>query len=173
MINRFFILFFTLLLFLPFPVTSQEYKTISRIRVEGGGRVPFQINSIRSYEQGTEYRRWTQLGIVFLDSILGTPNYVSPVTWNLTVSTDTPTMEGNFFQELDLKYLEVMIESPDAAINTIPGYGQWISPTHSGVPLLSGVPQGRYTLYVHYRLRALIGQPPDYYAVNLFFDITK
>jgi hypothetical protein len=176
---------FFLLLISANPVVAQT--TTSRVWVERGGRVSFQVNSLRRYEEGIRYMDWTTLAIVFTETEAnGTP---TAATWKLSVRAGSPKMEGSFkqgsfYRDLDLDYLEIMVVPDAASVSMLHDHmavheGEWIKIKNTDHLLVSGAPQGSYRLIVHYRLgqddggKILLGEPPDYYSVDLFFELSK
>lgn len=153
-----------------FQLSSALPQTTSRITVESGGSVPFNVNSLKKYTDGIVLANWTRLSISFLDTIN------AATTWKLEVKASTTTIDGDYGGTLDLNYLifKIVNESntslPEGTLNLNDIYGSNAIQT-----LITGAPQGDYILSISYRLGtevALLGQPPDYYFVDLIFEIS-
>lgn len=155
--------------------SASPQNTSSRIIVESGGNIPFNVNSLKKYSEGIGLTNWTRLSISFLDTTnAGVP---TTATWKLEVKANASTMFGDYGETLELDYLVLNIA--DASITSLPDgtiNSNDIFVSDVFQPLVTGAPQGEYILNISYRLGTeveLLGHPPDYYFVDLIFEISK
>ncbi|TVQ18540.1 MAG: hypothetical protein EA361_01320 [Bacteroidetes bacterium] len=177
---------FGLLLILFQQVLSQEVVTSSRIRVESGGSVPFNINSYKKYEEGMSFEYWTRLSLSFSDSIVtGTETNVSTATWKLEFKANTISMSGDYGGELDLDLISIKLF--DAGGNNELGEfieeggdEGYVSLSDAFQTLIKNAPQGNFNdnkILITYRIgqgeKKLLNNPPDYFTVDIIFELSK
>jgi hypothetical protein len=170
------IVIFILFLFQFAPGFNQQTFTTSRIIVESGSTVQFQVHSLRRYKEGINLDRWTRLNIFFKDTT--DKGATTSATWKLEVKSKYASMYGdNYGRELPLKYLWLKVDfesgTEDLSLNIDP---EWFQLTNEYQVLVTDALQGRYKLMISYSLgteEELMGQPPDYYFVELEFKLSK
>ncbi len=165
------LLFFHLFLLL-FAGTSFSQDNLVLRR---GGNVPFTINSFNKYEKGEQLDEWTRFD-VFITGLGAADN------WRLEVSTNDTEIKGDYyFHDLDLNFIQVKadafnIEPGTAIINYYIAHPDFIELTYGPQILLSGTGNVTFQLNISYNIgtdtdKPLLGQPPGYYFVNLYFDL--
>jgi hypothetical protein len=154
-------------------------NTHSRILVENGGNVQFNINSLTKYTEGQELNYWTRLAISFTDTTdLGV---ATTATWKLQIKANTSIMTGDYGNDLDLDFLVVNVDdaggSNELGSFIIPGETTLTSDFQT---LIEGAPQGDFSdniIFISYKLGtgadALLGNPSDYYFVDIIFELSK
>ncbi len=167
-----------LALFCVCALTAHSQPTTARIMVESGGSVRFSINSLTKYNEGMALEDWTRLAISFADTL------DTSATWKLQFKANTSVIYGDYGRELPLDYL--VLEARDGGGNTILGDSDngFILPPQTlntiKKTLIEDAPQGSFQdnkLYISYRLgkgaEKLMGQPSDYYFVDIEFILTS
>ncbi|MFP4367768.1 MAG: hypothetical protein ACLFQA_11805 [Bacteroidales bacterium] len=157
--------------------TAHTQTSTARIMIESGGSVRFNINSLIKYNDGMALEDWTRLAIAFEDTLDAT------ATWKLQFRSNTDMIYGDYGQELPLNYL--VLEARDGGGSTLLGEegNGLILPAQSlditEKTLIENAPQGTFQdnkLYISFSLGQgedkLIGQPSDYYYVDIEFILT-
>jgi hypothetical protein len=168
-----FLLVFCLIVFFSGCLYSQSGQYL---RLRSGGNVPFTINSFNRYKSGTELNDWTRFKVLIDETI-------PPGDWRLEVSASDPDIIGDYTNKLDLDYLrikvEVFNEIPEGTINIdYPEYPGFTELIYGPKILLTGTGNVEFDLYISYSLgtdldKTLLGQNPDYYFVNIYFDLKE
>lgn len=159
-------------------VLSQDI-TSARIRVESGGNVPININSLKKYNDGVVYMDWSRIAIAYSDStVTATDTIVSTATWKLEFKANTSQLFGDYGGDMDLDL--ITLEVVDAGGSN--ELGAYIKPgpislSENFQTLIEGAPQGNFIILITYRIgegaKKLLGNPPDYYTVDIILDLSK
>lgn len=154
-------------------VQSFAQNPYSEIRIESGGTLQFSVNSLKKYEEGIVRENWTRMAITFEDTD------DSAATWKLVVKALESEIIGDYSNTLPLDQIIIEVFDAGGANNL----GAFIQPaqnlTASDVTLIQGAPQGDFTdnvIYISYRLgteNRLLGEAPDYYFVDIEFELSK
>lgn len=158
---------------------TQDKSTSSRIIIETGGNVPFNINSYDKYENGMRYEYWTRLSLSFSDSVtIGDETVVSGATWKLEFKANTSQLFGDYGGNIDLDLITLEVVDAggnnDLEVFIMPDP---ISLSENFQPLIEGAPQGNFQILITYTIgegeNNLLGNPPDYYNVDIIFELSK
>ncbi len=157
--------------------SARAQPSTALIMIESGGSVRFSINSLNKYNDGMALEDWTRLAIAFEDTL------DVAATWKLQFKANTDMIYGDYGQELPLDYL--VLEARDGGGETLLGDGGngFILPAQTlddmEKTLIENAPQGTFQdnkLYISFRLAQgtdkLLGQPSDYYFVDIEFILT-
>ncbi len=149
--------------------SNKEEESVN-IRLESGGNVPFHINSFRKYVEGDELHAWTRFALLI-------ENLDPADTWRLEVLASDSELAGDYGRELDLHYISISanhfnVDSEDLdyfPVNEL-----------SDIPqtLVTGSGDGLFVITINYSIgkdpgNRLLGEYPDYYFVNLYFDLKQ
>jgi len=130
--------------------------------------VPFKYNSIYQYSEGVEYPDWTTFRIDTLSNGV-------PKTWDLefkALSYDGTNygIRGDFTTNvLNLDHITLSATGSGFGAGT---FGSEISLSNTYTELVTGA-QGEGTIYISYACDSLLGEPPDYYFVDIEFRVTE
>ena len=172
------LLFFIILLGLTYTY-SQEHNTTSRLRIESGGSIYFNFNSLNKYENGLEYTNWTKITVYFIDTLKSDGSQTA-MKWKLDVKAMSNDITGDAGPpHLDLNTIELEATSNDA-LATLSGI---IPLTNSDVSLITNGSQtasGLTEVYITYYCgqsklgldNNLMGKKPDYYFVDLMLTLS-
>lgn len=163
---------FALLVF--FNQKSEAQNPYSHILVESGGYVQMNFNSLKKYNEGVSFENWTRLAITFTDTD------DASAEWKLEFKANTINIDGDYGNTLPLESIEVQVY--DAGGNN--NLGSFVRSTAQDldsnyITLVEGAPQGNFSdnkLFISYRIgldTPLLGQPPDYYFVDVEFKLSK
>ncbi len=155
------------------PVISQNIH--SRIRVQSGGSVAFNINSLRRYNIGMEYNNYTLLAISFNDTD-------EPDTkWKLEFKAREDLIYGDYGSALNLDHIKIRVQDGGGS-ESLDGYIPVKTPitlTNSEQILVTGAPQGGFNelkLLISYQVTdgadPLLGQKPDFYFIDIEFILS-
>ncbi len=155
---------------------AQNLET--KIMVESGGSVQFNINSMRKYNEGMALDDWTRLAISFHDTDDNTK------TWKLEIKSIESTIKGDYGHDLPLD--KIIIESRDGeGTNNLEPYivDEEVILSDGWQPLVENAPQGDFSdnkIYLSYRIGtgeeeedALLGNHPDYYTVTIDLRVSE
>lgn len=147
-----------------------------RIRVESGFTVPFHINSLKKYENGDELRDWTRI------AISANPDSISPMErWSVKVKASDPQLIGDYGRMLNLEYISIQANlisgDPSKIISVLPIPELIHSDPDPGHLLIEGEGPGVFIFLITYEIgknsNVLLGQYPDYYFFQLYFDLSR
>lgn len=163
--GKLFFLTFCLLIFCQINVIAQPTGTI---RLESGGSVPFHINSLNKYKEGMELNNWTRFSILIED--LGAAE-----SWRLEVLASDPTLEGDYGNDLDLGYISITAIANNPAAESL-DYFPINQLSNGPQTLATGLGSGEFEILISYNIgtdpgNILLGEDPDYYFVQIYFDI--
>jgi len=152
------------------PTISQNIH--SRIRVQSGGSVAFNINSLRRYDIGMESTKHTMLAISFND--IADPN----TKWKLEFKAREGFIYGDYGSTLNLDHIKIRVEDGGGSqsLDSFIPVTTPITLTDTEQILVSGAPQGGFNelkLLISYQItdgiNTLLGQMPDYYFIDIEF----
>lgn len=163
-------------------VFSQDVTTSSRILIESGGSVPFSINSMKKYQEGMAYEDWSRLALAFSDSItIADVTEVTSATWKLEFKANTHKMFGDYGGELDLSLITLQVACAGGNNDLEAFIIEGEHTLNEGfTTLIEGAPQGSFQdnkILITYRIgqgaEILKGNPPDYFTVDIIFELSK
>ena len=151
--------------------------TTVRLQVVRGARLDFIFNSLSKYKDGISYPDFTQLNIYFNDTIdAGIPNPTC-AGWELTLKAVQTEIDGDMTaQDLDLSTIEFTVKIEGIATGTTYTLSNASQVIASGVsPAIVDVNKEVLITYNCGTLPAnsLLNKMPDYYYVDLEFNLTK
>lgn len=167
--------FIALSFFLILGISSYSQNVTSRLRIESGGSIYFNFNSLEKYQTGLEYTNWTKVSVYYIDTTdTGIPNASN---WKLTVKAMSPTINGDAGNTLPLNTIEMQA----TGINAI-YYGPF-ELTNIDNPLadtgLQTAP-GVTNVYITYFCgksktvpNSLLGKMPDYYYIDILLTLQQ
>jgi hypothetical protein len=173
--KEFFVVFFFFLLTLP--LFCQEGTATPRLRVVRGARLDFIFNSLVKYNNGVTYTDFTQLNIYYNDTVgAGVPT--PGAGWELTVRALQPEIVGDITStviELGSIVLNVKIDGVEP--------GNEYSLTTAPLVIASGndpdIVDVNKVILISYMCGTIessvnmMGLPPDYYFVDIEFNLKK
>jgi hypothetical protein len=138
------------------------------IRLESGGSVPFHINSLQKYNEGMVLNNWTRFSILI-------ENLDPADTWRLEVLASDPKMAGDYGRDLELDYISITAEASNLEAENL-NYFPINQLTDGPQTLATGQGPGLFVIWISYSIgtdpdNTLLGEHPDYYFVQIYFDI--
>ncbi len=138
------------------------------IRLESGGSVPFHINSLQKYNEGMVLNNWTRFSILIED--------LDPAdTWRLEVLASNPNLIGDYGNDLELDYISITATANNLEAENL-NYFPVEQLSDGPQTLTIGQGSGVFEILITYSIGAdpdniLLGERPDYYFVQIYFDI--
>ncbi|MHC1704083.1 MAG: hypothetical protein AB9846_09275 [Tenuifilaceae bacterium] len=177
-------IFFTLFLFYTLQsLNSYGQDGCVRLRVLSGGSIPIIINSLPKYQNGLVLNNWTQLTVHITQNCnfgtVMTPDIKTCNRWDLWVKTSTAAINSDGTNNLDINTIKLVATTdiPLATPNVL-DLGTVEQKLIDGFNPVADVNGNVWiTIYVGQGLTAtppttpVLGKTPDYYFVDLIFDL--
>ena len=138
------------------------------IRLESGGSVPFHINSLQKYKDGMELNNWTRFSILIED--------LGPLeSWRLEVLASDPKLIGDYGRDLELDYISLTAVADNLEAESL-NYLPVNQLSNGPQTIATGQGPGTFVIWINYGIgtdpgNILLGEHPDYYFVQIYFDI--
>ncbi len=171
------LLFGFFLLFIFSEIYSQN--TTSRLTIESGGSLNFYFNSLSKYKNGIAFNDYTKLRIYYNDTTNTGGAGIFP-NWKLDVKANSPTIDGDAGNTLNLNTIEIEASQLIGVAGTLAGIQAL---TNSDVSLITGADitdPGTATVFISYYCgqsltvtNNLLGKNPDYYVVDIIFTLGR